>query len=706
MTTINLERDQLRWLMAGARDDEQRQERERECRPVKAILDCLIDAVVICDAAGKIVHMNRAAAALAGSQPGDAGPGAVDAVTGYGLFLSDGVTPFGLGDGAWRRVLKGEPTDDVEALVRNAAHPEGVHLSVNGRPFFDEAGRLLGGVVSARDVSDRKRVEQELARQNRLLQSVVDCVAETVSVYDTAGRLILSNPAFDRLIGKKFAANTPVEERSLHYGLFTADGQHRLTREESCAMRAMGGEIIEDLEQMVRSPIFPEGLVISTNAVRLVDDAGAVVGAVVTGRDVSVRRLGEEMLARQTTLLSSILDCLGEGVLVYDATGRVVLTNPAAERMVGATAAKIKVVEERAKTYQLFALDGTLVPVSQSAFGRAFRGEPCDDLELIMHTAENPEGQPLSTNGRPLRGGDGKIQGAVVTLRDITARWRADKKTAELVVELERSNGELAQFAYVASHDLRAPLRAIQSLAGWLEEDLRLLFTPETAEQMRLLRGRIARMDRLLMDLLEFSRVGSVQTDVVPIDVGRLIAEVVDLAAPSPAFRILKDVKVGTFETAPLPLKRALLNLVSNALKHHDRPQGTIQIAARENGRSIEFEIRDDGPGIPPQFHAKVFEMFQTLQSRDKREGSGMGLALVRKIVDQACGTVTLESQGRGASFRVAWPRVWPTRSAAAPAPALAKPVEVAGPDISRQPEDHQDHDHDPEGRPSGVAVP
>jgi len=114
------------------------------------------------------------------------------------------------------------------------------------------------------------------------------------------------------------------------------------------------------------------------------------------------------------------------------------------------------------------------------------------------------------------------------------------------------------------------------------------------------------------------------------------------------------------FPTARLPLKRVFMNLLTNAAKHHDRPRGTVHVSCVDNGDHFSFSVADDGPGIPTEYHERVFQMFQTLKPRDTTEGSGMGLALVRRIVESAGGRLTLESgKGRGALFRFTWPRTW-----------------------------------------------
>ncbi len=144
-----------------------------------------------------------------------------------------------------------------------------------------------------------------------------------------------------------------------------------------------------------------------------------------------------------------------------------------------------------------------------------------------------------------------------------------------------------------------------------------------------------------------------------------LVAEVVELCSPPPGFAVDAAAPLPTLATARMPLRRVLLNLIANALKHHDRPAGKISVAVRGVPEFYTFLVSDDGPGIPPRFHEKVFQMFQTLKPRDTVEGSGMGLALVRKLVENAGGRIWIESPGnRGTTFLFTWPREWQERKA------------------------------------------
>ena len=228
--------------------------------------------------------------------------------------------------------------------------------------------------------------------------------------------------------------------------------------------------------------------------------------------------------------------------------------------------------------------------------------------------------------------------------------------------ELIRSNEELEQFAYVASHDLKAPLRGVSNLASWIEQDLESAMTEESKEHMGLLKGRIDRMETLLDDLLAFSRVGRKVTEERTVDLSHTVPEIFRLVVPPDRFSLETVGVLPLLVTAAAPLEQVFRNLISNAVKHHDGERGTIEIEAKDLGTEYEFRIRDDGPGIPRQYQERIFGLFQTLRSRDEVEGSGMGLAIVKKIVESVDCRIGVESDpevSRGTTFRFTWPKRW-----------------------------------------------
>src|ERR1700742_3942938 len=187
-------------------------------------------------------------------------------------------------------------------------------------------------------------------------------------------------------------------------------------------------------------------------------------------------------------------------------------------------------------------------------------------------------------------------------------------KVASVYQQVEAVNAELQEFAYAAAHDLKAPLRVIDNASRWLEEDLQEHLTDETRANMDLLRGRVARMEKLLDDLLEYSRIGR-KTDerygeIISGDA--LMDNVLALLAPPERFSVTTNPYFASILVPRMPLQQILMNLIGNAIKHHDKDAGRIEVTADDGGAQFGFAVKDDGPGIPPQFHEQIFRMFQT----------------------------------------------------------------------------------------------
>ena len=224
--------------------------------------------------------------------------------------------------------------------------------------------------------------------------------------------------------------------------------------------------------------------------------------------------------------------------------------------------------------------------------------------------------------------------------------------------ELKRSNKDLNDFAYVASHDLKAPLRGIMQLASWIEEDVEDSASEETKSHLALLQSRTARLEKLLDDLLTYSRIGNHLGDIEQTDVKELVQTLFQLLDPPPEFELKLDDQLPIFNTLSTPLEVIFRNLIGNAIKHHDRPNGMISISAIECDSYYQFSIANDGPGIEPKHHEQIFEMFKTLRPRDEVEGSGMGLSIIKKMLDYHGQKISVSSNGeRGVSFSFSWPK-------------------------------------------------
>ncbi len=366
-----------------------------------------------------------------------------------------------------------------------------------------------------------------------------------------------------------------------------------------------------------------------------------------------------------------ILTSIGDGVIAADQAGCVTFMNPVAEALTGwaASAAHgrplleiFRVVDEESRQ----PLDRVLTQLWQSGIGQGVAAPAL----LLAYTGGTPViAYNIEYNGAPIRHADGRLLGVVLVFRDITERrrhegaiqqWNAtlERQVAQRTAELTRRIREMDNLSHVAAHDLKAPLRAIQHLATWIATDAAAVLPRASQAHLDKLQGRVQRMDKLLDDLQLYLRADRDERQVELVDLNRLVEEIGGLVLPEQGFTLQTPTPLPTLRTVRVPLETVLRNLINNAVKHHDRSQGRIQITGRDLGAMLELAVRDDGPGIPPEFHRRIFDLFQTLKPRDQVEGSGMGLAIVKKIVESHSGQITVESTpGEGATFRFTWPK-------------------------------------------------
>ncbi len=228
---------------------------------------------------------------------------------------------------------------------------------------------------------------------------------------------------------------------------------------------------------------------------------------------------------------------------------------------------------------------------------------------------------------------------------------------AKVSAELVRSNRELEQVAYGASHDLKAPLRGIATVCDWLEEDIADAMTDDSRKHLGQLRSRVRRMGAIVDGILAFARVGQARAQPELVDFGALVRDVVELLHPPEGATITITPGMPVARTQRQLLEQVFSNLIGNALKYARRADSCIVVSVSVGPSFYEVSVADNGPGIAEQYHERIWSLFQRLESQDQIEGTGVGLALVKKIVDGQGGRVWVESQpGHGATFKFLWP--------------------------------------------------
>jgi light-regulated signal transduction histidine kinase (bacteriophytochrome) len=245
----------------------------------------------------------------------------------------------------------------------------------------------------------------------------------------------------------------------------------------------------------------------------------------------------------------------------------------------------------------------------------------------------------------------------IIVIQDVRKQKENELRLNEYLKKIEQSNRELEQFSYVAAHDLKAPLRAIQNLTEFIEEDMQQM--PDGVRgHFQLIKGRIARMENLINGLLEYAKTGKKGMELELTDVQQLLGEITDNLGVARKAKVEIQENMPVIVTHKLLLEQVFANLISNAHKYNSHPEPIIRISSKELGQKLEFSVSDNGPGIPAESQDKIFRIFQTLQPRDTYESTGIGLSIVKKIIDETGCEICVDSEvGNGSTFRFTWPK-------------------------------------------------
>jgi signal transduction histidine kinase len=230
--------------------------------------------------------------------------------------------------------------------------------------------------------------------------------------------------------------------------------------------------------------------------------------------------------------------------------------------------------------------------------------------------------------------------------------------TTRLAAELEAVKTEFQEFAHIVSHDLRAPLRAVGQLATWLREDHAENLGEDGEELIDLLQGRLDRLNNLLEGILQYSRMGRLREKKRDTDLGALVEQVIETIPSRGDVKVSVEGPLPVMRVEPTRIETLFRNLIDNAVKFMDKPDGRVKIECREEGDRWRFTVSDNGPGIDPAHHDRIFKIFQTIASRDEFETTGIGLTIAKKIVESNRGEIRLESEpGKGCAFRFTLPK-------------------------------------------------
>ena len=679
---------------------------KRQAQLMETVFKSVSDGVVVTSKDGEFLFVNPSAERIVGMGPTDA-PSDEWSKT-YGTFYPDKETPVPSDDLPLMRAMRGEVSDDVELFIRNQERPEGVYISVSGRPLQDDTGTVEGGVIVLRDITGLKATESELRQtvdrlqeQTQLMETVFNSMDEGIIVGDVNGRQLFRNPSADRISGTRTVRARPSEWAKV-YGIFHPDKDTYLSVDENPLVRATRGISTDNFEAFVRNEYKPDGVYVSVIGRPLhskeTDEvtAGVIVFRDITKTKETEARLKETIaeLRRQTHAMETIFNSISDGVVVADENGQFTVFNPSAERIVG-----IGMTEEGpdqwADRYGIFFSDReTPIPMEELPLVRAIRGEESDEVEMFIRNPRVPEGVYISVSGRPLHDDSGIAKGGVIVFRDVTGRVLAEEALSQAFAQgrleivdtilhnignainsvatgVGTIHGQLARNELV--HRLSALAEAVEAhredWIEYLESDPQgqrvlpfiLALARDFAAQNAQLRQTVERVDNRVAHIVDIIRTQrSLDSGAMArkdIGLKKTITDAVKLLQDSIAKRGI-EIAIDC-ENAPQEIRtqeskfhQMIVNLVKNAVEAIDEleksdeheVEPSIRIRAYIQEDFLVVDVIDNGIGIEEKHSKIIFAAGYTTKER----GSGLGLHSIANFIIGSGGQIHALSPGTG----------------------------------------------------------
>jgi PAS domain S-box-containing protein len=511
-------------------------------------------------------------------------------------------------------------------------------------PVIDEVGQVLSIIAEAHDITDRKQTEEALRQSEEFKQRMLESSQDCIKVLNLDGELLYMNMGGQCLL--EIDDVTPYLNTAW-LDFWESDDERQ--RASQALARAVSGEVGLFYGYFPTATGTPKWWEVMLSPI--LNGSQQVEQVLAISRDITDRKQAEQKLQESEERLRAGVQVAGVGLARFNyATHQVELSQEAAA---------------------LYGFSPGTSTVSRAQIHATFHPDEREELEAIIAQVLDPMGTGWFARDHLVVWPNGEVRClsvrkqvffvqsesgmkpdyAILAAIDITERQK-------IQAELEERNRELDNFVYIVSHDLKAPLRGIANLSQWIEEDLQGALLPQTQEQMTLLRSRVNRMSATIDGLLDYARIGRTSETIELVSVAELLAETIDSLAPPPAFAIFVTPPLPIFKTNRLLLSQVFSNLISNGIKHHNRADGSINVSSEECGDFYRFVITDDGPGIAPEHHKKIFAIFQAVNPTKSSDSTGIGLSIVKKIVETSGGTIQIESTlGKGATFSFTWPK-------------------------------------------------
>ncbi|MFC1636339.1 PAS domain S-box protein [Planctomycetota bacterium] len=512
----------------------------------------------------------------------------------------------------------------------------------------DEQGQPEAVLEICRDITERRKMEDALRASERKCSDLVQNSPDAIISLDKTGNFLSFNVAAERMTG--FLAEEVLGEHFTKIGILAEESIHKTLKEFGLLLTGAERSPFELV--IIRKD--KSRLVMEANA-RLIERIDQETWVQLILRDITERKEAEHALDISENMLRTIINATQDAMIAVGEDGLINLYNPAAEKMFGRGRH-----EMIGQTLDLLIPEPYRQHHQQNVKGYFGTNKP---NKVIGHTLEVPaqhrDGHVFPIELSLSVGTIDNKQVVISVARDITERKKAEQTLEELNTALEttnleliRTNQELQEFAYIAAHDLKTPLRAIGTLADWLSVDYADKFDEQGKESVRLLTEKAKQMSSLIDDILRYSGAGQNTPKSQEVDLNRVISEVIKEIDPPEHIDVIIENPLPILIGKKTHIIQIFQNLIGNAVKYIDKPKGQIKVASVEKDNMWMFSIADNGPGIEKKYFDKIFKIFQTLSPREGVESTGIGLSIVKKLVELNKGSVWVVSEvGKGSTF-------------------------------------------------------
>jgi PAS domain S-box-containing protein len=557
------------------------------------------------------------------------------------------------------------PCPAIKALYDNQVHQyEAMVKGKDGRVRYldckanvalhDDQGRPEAVLEICRDITKRRHMEDALRASERKCSDLVQNSPDGIISFDKTGHFLSFNAAAERMTG--FSAREVLGRHFTKTSILADESIQKTLKEFGLLLSGVERSPFE----LVITRKDKSHLVMEANA-RLIEQNDREAWVQLILRDITERKEAERALDRSENMLRTIINATQDAMIAINEDGSINLFNPAAEQMFGR--GKLEIIGNK--------LD-LLIPESyrhhhQQHIKNYFSTNKQNRLNgrTLEVQAQHRDGHTFPIELSLSIGTIDNQQMVIAIVRDITERKKAEQTLEELNVALEttnldliRTNKELQEFAYIAAHDLKTPLRAIGTLADWLSVDYADKFDEQGKENIGLLVSKAKQMSSLIDDILRYSGAGQNTQKSQEVNLNEILPGVIEEIAPPKHIHVVVENQLPTTICKKTHIIQIFQNLISNAVKYMDKPEGQIAIRCVEEDNAWKFSVADNGPGIEEKYFDKIFKIFQTLKPCEGIESTGIGLSIVKKLVELNHGSVWVESEiGQGCTFFFTLPK-------------------------------------------------